>query len=231
MNDEGYIKLFRKFKQWRWYTDNNVKTLFLHLLLSANWVTKDFEGITIKRGQYISGRKKLAREIGLSERQIRTAIDKLKSTNEIIAESTSEFTIFTVVNYDHYQSSANNSTLQSKPEVIKSIEQETLKQQELISPSEELIFLCERVLGVATHLITWLNECKYPSDWIKAALIATEEAGKSKCNPAYTRAILNSYAKQGGPPNDSNTKSRVHNNRSTGSNKSKFADHPSYKQS
>ena len=38
-----------------------------------------------------------------SVRQVRTAIDKLKSTGEITTEATNRFTIITVVNWEEYQ--------------------------------------------------------------------------------------------------------------------------------
>ena len=59
MND-GFIKLFRKFKQWEWYSDVNTKVLFLHLLLSANHTDKSWRGITVKRGQIVVGLESLS---------------------------------------------------------------------------------------------------------------------------------------------------------------------------
>ena len=99
----GFILLHRKLKQWGWYKDSVVKDLFLHLLLSASF--KDFEwmGRQLKAGQLITGRKRLAEELDFTERQIRTALDKLKSTGEVTIETTNKYTIITVVNWDDYQ--------------------------------------------------------------------------------------------------------------------------------
>ena len=99
----GYIKLYRKLTKWGWYQDNVVKSLFLHFLLTASY--KDFEwmGKSLKAGQLIAGRKKLAEELGFSERQIRTAMEKLKSTGEVTYETTNKYTIVTVVNWEDYQ--------------------------------------------------------------------------------------------------------------------------------
>lgn len=100
----GYIKLYRKLIQWGWYQDSVVKDLFLHLLLTASF--KDFEwmGETCKAGQLITGRKRLAEELNFSERQIRTALEKLKSTGEVTTKTTNKYTIITVVNWEDYQS-------------------------------------------------------------------------------------------------------------------------------
>lgn len=101
--NNGWIKVHRKFTKWEWYTDVPVKVLFLHLLLKANHEGERWKGREIERGQCVVGRHKLAEETGLSERQIRTALDKLKNTGEIRTESTNKFTLITVVNYALYQ--------------------------------------------------------------------------------------------------------------------------------
>ena len=59
--------------------------------------------MTIKRGQLITGRKALAAQTGLSERQIRTALDHLKSTNELTIKSTNKFSLITIVNCGKFQ--------------------------------------------------------------------------------------------------------------------------------
>lgn len=102
MND-GFIKLFRKFTKWEWYSNINTKTLFLHLLLTANHEDRKWQGRIIKRGQVVIGLASLSAEIGLSIQQIRTALKHLKSTGEITIETTNHFTIITLVNWEKYQ--------------------------------------------------------------------------------------------------------------------------------
>ena len=41
---EGWIKLHRQILDWEWYDDINVKVLFLHLLLTANYEDKKWQG-------------------------------------------------------------------------------------------------------------------------------------------------------------------------------------------
>ena len=101
--DKSFIVINRKILKWQWYDDMNTKTLFLHLLLKANWEDKEWHNILVKRGQLITGRKKLSEETGLSERQIRTSLDKLISTNEITKSITNKYTIITINNYSKYQ--------------------------------------------------------------------------------------------------------------------------------
>lgn len=104
MNDGSYIKLNRSILEWEWYLDINTCRLFLHMLLKANWKDGKFQGTTVPRGSFVSSLRKLSEETGLTERELRTAIKHLKTTGEMTSSSHSKYTVFTVVNYDIYQS-------------------------------------------------------------------------------------------------------------------------------
>ncbi len=100
---QGFVLFYRKIHEWDWYTDSFTFHLFFHCITSANHKTKKWRGIEIKRGQFLTGRKKLSVETGLSEQQVRTCLKRLKSTNELTIESTNSYSIITVNNYDLYQ--------------------------------------------------------------------------------------------------------------------------------
>lgn len=104
MLENGYIKLNRSLVKWRWYKKQNTKDVFLHLLLIANYKDEDFEDITVKRGQIATSYKSIADATGVSEKGVRTAFDKLKSTGEIQTKRFSKFQLVTIVNYEKYQS-------------------------------------------------------------------------------------------------------------------------------
>lgn len=99
----GWIKLHRQFTDWEWYTDINVKVVFLHCLLSANHELKKWRGVEIKQGQFITSLEHLAIEVGLTIQQVRTALKKLKSTSEITCETTSQYSIITINKWNEYQ--------------------------------------------------------------------------------------------------------------------------------
>lgn len=99
----GWIKIHRQILEWEWYDEPNTLRLFLHLLLKANHKNKSYRGVEIKEGQVMTGYDKLAKELSLSTQKIRTAINKLKSTNEITSVSTSQGTIIQIVKYKEYQ--------------------------------------------------------------------------------------------------------------------------------
>lgn len=111
---KGYIRLFRQFIEWEWYDDANTMRLFVHCLLLANYTDKKWRGKLIKRGQFITSQPKLAQGLKLSIKQIRGSLTKLKTTGEVAVQTTPEYSIITVKNYDYYQS--EGSLLDSQKE-------------------------------------------------------------------------------------------------------------------
>lgn len=107
INDEklkrGYIKLFRCIDSWEWYSDTSVKVLFLHILIKANHTEKIWRGITIQQGSFITSYENLSKETGLTYKQVRLALSKLKKTGEVAHKGTSQYSIITVNNWEQYQ--------------------------------------------------------------------------------------------------------------------------------
>ena len=101
--EEGWIKIFRRFLEWEWYSETNMVRLFLHLLLKANFEDKRWRGIVIRRGQLVTSISNLHTETRLSERAVRTCLDRLVKTGEIDKQTTSQFTIITICKYEEYQ--------------------------------------------------------------------------------------------------------------------------------
>lgn len=99
----GYIKLWRKFKDWDWYDDHNTCRLFIYLLLSVNHTEKKWKGEVIKPGSIITGRYQLAKETGLTPSQIRTSLDKLKMTSDITIKTTNKYSLISINNWNDYQ--------------------------------------------------------------------------------------------------------------------------------
>lgn len=110
MENQGWITVHRKIRSWEWYTDVNTCHLFMHLLLSANHKDKKHQGVLIKKGQYKTGRIKLATETGLTEQQIRTCLKRLESTSEITIAKHNKFSIITITNWNEYQQKTKQST-------------------------------------------------------------------------------------------------------------------------
>lgn len=104
MPKNGFIKLHKSLLNWEWYQNSNTVRVFLHLLLKANYSEKEWQGIKIKRGQFITSYEHLSKELGdISIMQVRTALNKLKLTGEITSKSNNLYTIITINNYSQYQ--------------------------------------------------------------------------------------------------------------------------------
>jgi hypothetical protein len=106
----GWIKLHRKILEWEWYSEPTTFRVFLHLMLKANHKDRRFKGIELIKGSVVTSRDILAMETSLSVRQVRTALDKLKTTNEVTIKTSSQGTIIQLVNYDKYQLETNETT-------------------------------------------------------------------------------------------------------------------------
>lgn len=108
MVKKGWVKLHRSIEDWEWYKDLPTKSLFLHLLLKAEWS----DG---RRGYVLTTESRLMKELGLSRQQIRTAMSHLISTGEITKEVTqrptrdatngltNKSTLINIENYSVYQ--------------------------------------------------------------------------------------------------------------------------------
>ncbi|MCM1330431.1 MAG: hypothetical protein NC253_13435 [Ruminococcus sp.] len=107
---DGWIKLHRKFLDWQWYGNPTVKSVFLHLLLSANIENKMWQGIEIKRGQVVASLEKISSATGLTVRQVRTALKQLETTQSLTRKAYSKYTVFTILNYDEYQETTQSLT-------------------------------------------------------------------------------------------------------------------------
>lgn len=110
INMSGWIKIHRQILDWEWYSDTNTFRLFMHLILKANHKEKKFKGLVLNAGSVVTSRDILAIEIGLSVQQVRTALNKLKLTNEITIETSSQGTVIQIVNYSKYQLLTNEVT-------------------------------------------------------------------------------------------------------------------------
>lgn len=153
MNElNGFIKLYRKLKTWGWYQDSIVKCVFLHLLLSANFKDTPWQGRTLKRGQVVIGTQSLAMELGFSRQQVRTALLKLESTNEITIEPTNKFSVITVVNWGDYQS--------EEDDINQQINQQNNQQITINQPTKNYDILSNNVecRKMATNKTTNKNE-------------------------------------------------------------------------
>lgn len=99
----GFVKIHRQMVEWGWYDDPNTKALFLHLLLTATYKDAEYRGYKLKPGDVVVGFNALSKKLGMSVKQVRTAMAHLEQTGEITRKATNKFSIVTIANWELYQ--------------------------------------------------------------------------------------------------------------------------------
>ena len=112
MDNNGWVKNWRKIENWEWYTTPHMAHLFQHLIRQANHKPRKWQGVVINTGQFITSQESLSVQTGLSRQTIRTCLDRLKSTKEIAVKSTSHYTLITIAGYKSYQSQNGDANQQ-----------------------------------------------------------------------------------------------------------------------
>lgn len=95
----GFVAFPRGLTAWEWYDDPNTCRLFFHLMLTSNWEPKNWHGIVIEPGSRVASVKKLAEETGLTIKNVRTALEKLKTTNYLAIKTTNKYSVISIENW------------------------------------------------------------------------------------------------------------------------------------
>lgn len=115
----GYVKLWRKTLDSGLLQNGPAWQLFCYLLLRATHKPRRIVvgGVVCELvpGEAVFGRSKASADLGLSEQQIRTALNLLKKMKIATSRSTNKFTIVLLINWHNYQdeqAAANQQTNQ-----------------------------------------------------------------------------------------------------------------------
>ena len=95
----GFVKIYRSITKWGWYQDANTARVFIHCILMANFEDREWRGIKIPRGTFVTSVKSLCRELKLSTQNVRTALEHLVLTKEITIKTSRRNSIITVNRY------------------------------------------------------------------------------------------------------------------------------------
>jgi DNA-binding transcriptional regulator YhcF (GntR family) len=116
MSDSGWIKLHRKILKNCISDRPDYAWLWITLLLLANHDETTFmwnnEKHTLKKGQLITGRKKLAMQTGVTESVIYRALNYLENEQQIKQQKTNKYTVITILNWNRYQDSEQDNAQQ-----------------------------------------------------------------------------------------------------------------------
>lgn len=131
MNRKGHIKLHRKLLDWEWFKHPPTVVVWVTVLLMAEW-RKDGK---LKPGQVFTTRKELAELTGLTDRQIRTAIEHIttptnKTTSPATIKTTNKGMLITIENWRFYQTNPRATDQRSDQPNDQPNDQPTLYKEE-----------------------------------------------------------------------------------------------------
>ena len=104
---EGFISIHREMLNHTIYNNSDHLKTWITILLLANHKDKEImvgnQLVKLKRGQFITGRKKLANITGFSEYKIERQVRMLISAQQITQQTFTKYRVITVVNYKKWQ--------------------------------------------------------------------------------------------------------------------------------
>ena len=143
----GFIKLPRKIQDWDWYGKPNTVMLWIHILLNANYEDVEWRGEIIERGSLVTSISELAHDTGLSEGEVRGALEKLIISKQITKKITNRITTITICDYDSYQgylecpqqdnNTQTNNIITSEPTTIEEVKKERIEEKKDANASKE----------------------------------------------------------------------------------------------
>lgn len=105
---EGWIKIRRSILSWEWWDKPEMVVLYLYILSSANIEDTLWHGKVIKRGQFVTSLSSIERDCPkLTKKIIRTSLKRFKDAGKICIESTNNYSVITVCEYEEYNCTEN----------------------------------------------------------------------------------------------------------------------------
>lgn len=93
MTNEGFVKLPRIITERSWFNEPNTLKLYVFLRVNAAFKNIERKDYTVHKGEFVTSISKLSERLGLTVRQIRTALDHLRKTSDITITATSKFSV------------------------------------------------------------------------------------------------------------------------------------------
>lgn len=112
--EEGWIKVYRKMKEWTWFNDRYTLHLFMYLLLSVNREDGECNGIKVKAGSLVTNLQQLSETLDMSVNYVKRSIRNLVETGEleVMAQNVnSRWRVFIVKNWSKYQFDRHSVTV------------------------------------------------------------------------------------------------------------------------
>jgi hypothetical protein len=128
--------LYRSILNWEWFKDQNILQLYIYCLIKAKETDTFYKGIEVKRGSFVTTLKDISEETGLSMRQTRTAIERLKTTRNLTSKTTNKFTILTICKYDDYNNALSQKRTKNDTQLDKQTTNKNKKNDKQNNPKK-----------------------------------------------------------------------------------------------
>jgi hypothetical protein len=107
MVDTGWVKVHRKIMDKGYYKRSQYVHLWIHILLKASHNETEFmwngKIEKLMPGQFVTGRKQLSVDTGISQSTVERILETLESEHQIGQQKTNKFRLLTVTNWIQYQ--------------------------------------------------------------------------------------------------------------------------------
>lgn len=104
---EGWIMLHRKLLDNPIFKNHKLLQVFIYCLLKASHKEHDQlvgdQMVKLKSGDLVTGRKAISIKTGLSEQNVRTALNRLEKLQKLTIRPTSKYSVISIVNWNTYQ--------------------------------------------------------------------------------------------------------------------------------
>lgn len=111
MANNGWFKMYRAFQDWEYYKNNNVKILWLHILLNT-----EYNGA--EKGTYKTKIDDLSTALDMTRDQVKYSLALLEDSKQIAKCRRGKYLLITVLNWGKYQGNGGNDTFpRNSPEI------------------------------------------------------------------------------------------------------------------
>jgi len=173
-NSNGWVKVYRSILKKGYYKNSKFVHLWVHLLMRANHEETEilFNGKLekLQPGEFITGRKQLSVETGISQTSIERILRCFEIEQQIGQQKTNKFRRLTVLNWNQYQKDGqqNGQLADNKrtsgghlADTDKNIKNERIK--EIYTPSDDAKILTGLFLGTLSS--EFQSKFKYHEKW------------------------------------------------------------------
>lgn len=100
---KGYVKLYKKIEDWKYFRDPYVLQVFIFCLLHCEYVKDEFTIAKFRSGTFETTKKEMCDILGISRDKLYKCLKILKDDGAIDYELHGRITTIRVLKYDLYQ--------------------------------------------------------------------------------------------------------------------------------